>query len=59
MYYWTKEQLLIYEKFPGILYVDTTAWIAKPIKLPNKQFCSHIYIFQAVAQINEKTVPVF
>ena len=59
VHYWTKEQLLIYEKFPDILYIDATGCVAKPIKLPNNEFCSHIYLFQAVAQINEKTVPVF
>ena len=59
VHYWTKEQQLIYEKFPEILKIDATGSVVKPIVLPNGEKCSHIYLFQAVAEVNGKTIPVF
>lgn len=59
VYYWSKEQMLLFSKFSETFIVDATGSVVKPIVLPNKELSSHIFLFQAVIQINNKTVPVF
>lgn len=59
VYYWTKEQQLISEKFPGNLKVDGTGSITTKILFPNNERWPHIYLYQGVVEVNGKTVPVF
>lgn len=41
------------------MYIDATGSLIKKIKLPNGELCSHIYLYQAVAQIAENTALIF
>lgn len=59
IHYWTKEQMLLYLKFPNILIVDATGSVAKSFVLPNGELCPHIFLFQAVIEVNKKTIPAF
>lgn len=59
VHHWTKEQLAIYEQHPFTLYIDATRSVIKKVALPNGELCSHIYLYQAVGQVENKTVPIF
>lgn len=58
VHYWSKEQLAVYEKFHETLYIDRTGSVVRKIKR-SVGYSPHIYLYQAVAQVNDKTVPVF
>lgn len=59
VHYWSREQFAVYEKYSATLYIDATGSLIKKLKLPNGELCSHIYLYQAVAQVDENTAPVF
>jgi len=56
--YWTKEQEAIYDHYHHTVYIDGTGSLVHKLKLPNGDLCSHIYLYQMVTQVDNKTAPV-
>lgn len=56
--YWTKEQEAVYQQYHERVYIDGTGSLVKKIQLPNGDLCPHIYLYQIVTQIAEKTAPI-
>lgn len=56
--YWTKDQEVVYDHYHDTVYMDGTGSIVKKFELPNEDLCPHIYLYQIVTQIDEKTAPV-
>ena len=59
VHYWTKEKEIPYKTFPKKLYFDGSESVVKCIRLPDGEFSSHMYIFQACIEVNGRTVPIF
>lgn len=59
VHYRTQEQMAVFEKYPGTLYIDATGSVIKKITLPNGELCPHVYLYQAVGQVGSKMLSIF
>lgn len=56
--YWTKDQQMIYDHYHNFVCIDGTGSLVKKIKLPNGELCPHLYLYQMVTRVDDKTAPV-